>query len=130
MGEAMGKVFSRISTMRMDQFYGEGARCAPRGVHPESNPRGAIMETVRWCTMVVGLGLVTVGAYAQQEQATTLPSLPGDDAVATQQQQRALRTAPDRPTPLNLTPHIDVAVGEVPNVRVDPPSNDRRYDPR
>ena len=38
----------------------------------------------------------------------------------------------DDEVPLNtqFTPQIDVAVGEVPNVRVDPPSNDRRYDPR
>jgi hypothetical protein len=69
-------------------------------------------------------------AYAQQDFAPTLPSLPGDEQVAAQQEARALRTAPDRATPLDVSPRIDVSVGEVPNGRVDPPSNDRRYDSR
>ena len=69
-------------------------------------------------------------AYAQVPAETTLPSLPGDDAVAAQQSQRALRTLPDRDRTIDVSPRVDVAVGEVPNVRTDPPSNDRRYDPR
>jgi hypothetical protein len=71
-----------------------------------------------------------LSAYAQVPPEATLPSLPGDDAVAAQQNERTLRTLPDRDRTLDLTPRIDVAVGEVPNVRTDPPSNDRRYDPR
>ena len=69
-------------------------------------------------------------AYAQSSPEPTLPTLPGDDAVAARQEARTLQTEPDRATTLDLTPRIDVAVGEVPNVRTDPPSNDRRYDPR
>jgi hypothetical protein len=74
--------------------------------------------------------LTAACAYAQSDIAPTLPSLPGDDAIAVRQDARTLRTAPDRATELDITPRIDVAVGEVPNVRVDPPSNDRRYDTR
>ena len=72
----------------------------------------------------------SLSAYAQLPEPATLPSLPGDDAVANQQGARALRTLPDRDRTIDLTPRIDVAVGEVPNVRTEPPSNDRRYDPR
>jgi hypothetical protein len=72
----------------------------------------------------------TAAAHAQGDPASHLPNLPGDDAVAARQEARTLQATPDRPTILDLTPHIDVAVGEVPNVRVDPPSNDRRYNPR
>ena len=75
-------------------------------------------------------GFAIAGAYAQSIDSPTLPSLPGDTQVAAAQQARTLEIAPDRATALDLTPRIDVAVGETPNVRVDPPSNDRRYDPR
>ena len=81
-------------------------------------------------TLAAGMTMFAAVAYAQGTDAPTLPSIPGDDAVAAQQRQRELGALPDRPRELQLTPRIDLAVGEVPNVRVDPPSNDRRYDPR
>src|SRR3954468_21304380 len=129
MGEAMGKVFSRISMMRMARFYGGGKTTAKLRCPPGMRLPGGTMKSTpgAWLAFTA---LAAASAYAQTDVTTTLPSLPGDEQVAAQQEMRTLRTAPDRATPLDLTPRIDVAVGEVPNVRVDPPSNDRRYDTR
>src|SRR4051812_46626181 len=100
-------------------------RAAEMSMHHASPTGGAMKSTLR--LLAACSALAAAGAYAQSSAAPTLPSLPGDDNVAAQQNARTLQTAPDRATTLDLTPRIDVAVGEVPNVRTDPPSNDRRY---
>ena len=81
-------------------------------------------------TLIACATFMASGAHAQSDVGRNLPPLPGDEQARAQQDARALLAAPDRATPLDLTPRIDVEVGEVPNVRVDPPSNDRRYDTR
>src|SRR3954471_20080874 len=120
MGEAMGKVFSRMSRMRMARFYGGGKTSAKLRCPPGLRLAGGTMKSTpgAWLAFTA---FAAATAYAQPNDAATLPSLPGDDRVAAQQEARTLRTAPDRATPLDLTPRIDVSVGEVPNVRVDPP---------
>jgi len=86
---------------------------------------------LRWAA----LAALAFAASAQAEVATpqvpdTLPSLPGDEAIAAQQEARALRTLPDRSREVHSGRVLDVAVGEVPNVRTAPPSDDKRYNPR
>lgn len=86
---------------------------------------------LRWAAIAALAG--TASAYAETAPAPTteaLPALPGDDAVAAQQESRTLRTLPDRPRQLDTRLPVDVAVGEVPNVRTAPPSDDKRYNPR
>ena len=86
---------------------------------------------LRWAAAAAIAGAAS--AYAEVTPAPTseaLPALPGDDAVATRQEDRTLRTLPDRPRELRLGRPLDVAVGEVPNVRTAPPSDDKRYDTR
>ena len=88
-------------------------------------------KTLHWicATLLVG----SAAAHAQGAPAPApdaLPALPGDEAIAAQQQDRTLRTVPDRPRELHLARPLDVTVGEVPNVRTAPPSDDKRYDTR
>ena len=68
--------------------------------------------------------------YAQAAVEPTLPSLPADDSIVARQDARVLRTLPDRPRDLHVGRPIDVAVGEVPDVRTAPPSDDKRYNTR
>jgi len=69
-------------------------------------------------------------ASAQAAVEPTLPSLPADDAIVAKQDARTLRTLPDRPRELHAGKPVDVDVGEVPDVRTAPPSDDKRYNTR
>ena len=86
---------------------------------------------LRWVAVAALAGAAS--AYAEVAPAPTrdaLPALPGDDTVAARQEAHTLRTLPDRPRELDTRLPVDVAVGEVPNVRTAPPSDDKRYNTR
>ena len=95
----------------------------------ESLPEDFAMHALNVSLAALALAAASP-AYAQAAVQPTLPSLPADDAVATTQDARTLRTLPDRPREVHVGRPVDVAVGEVPNVRTAPPSDDKRYDTR
>jgi len=86
---------------------------------------------LRWAAAAALATAASASAdVAPPRSSDELPVLPGDEAVAAKQQAHVLRTLPDRPREVHAGKPLDVAVGEVPNVRTAPPSDDKRYNPR